>query len=231
MGGEVVALVGKNGSGKSTLASILVALHKPQSGNVTALYDGDRDNGAKSADFYSLKRNIQSQLIQLVPQDSALFDMTVYENVTYSKPDATENEIEKALNLSNANSFISTLKGGMNYCVGRDGCHLSGGQKQRLAIARALLSDSPLLILDEPNKSLDADGQLAVSDLIRTCRNGGEGENKSRGLLLITHRISSLQLADKIGVLKDGAIVESGTYEELSSNKNSELCKLMVDLQ
>lgn len=223
--GEVVALVGKNGSGKSTLASILTALYKPQSGKVNI----SQNDGGKGIDFYSLDRNTQSQLIQLVPQNSALFELSILDNVTYAKPSATKEEVKKALTLSNADGFISNLKGGLNYNVGRNGCHLSGGQKQRITIARALLSNSPLLILDEPLKSLDADGELAVSDLIRTCRND-DGSNR-RGLVLITHRVASLRLVDRIDVLKDGVIAESGTYEELSKNTESELSKLMSDLQ
>jgi len=231
--GQVVALVGKNGCGKSTLASLLVALYRPQSGAVRVYYD-EIDN---NFDLYSLDRKTQSSLIQLVPQNPAFFEMSIRDNVTYASPNATVEEIDHALSLSNSTNFIASLKPqGVNgdgdkldYNVGMDGCNLSAGQRQRLALSRALLSDPPFLIMDEPNTSLDADGKVAVADIVQACRSGSGG--KKRGLLLITHRIESMQLADSIVVLKDGVIVEKGTYSELSVNSNSELCKLMPDLQ
>ena len=105
---------------------------------------------------------------------------------------------------------------------------LSGGQRQRLALARALLSDPCCLILDEPTSAMDVEGENAVTDAVHACRDGDDG--RSRGLLLITHRASTLQIADLIVVLKDGEVVEQGTYEELSENKESELCGLMSEL-
>jgi len=233
--GQVVALVGSNGSGKSTLASLLVGLYRPQSGGV--LIHSDNSDAVNGTDFYSLNRKTQSSLIQLVPQSPALFEMSIRDNVTYASPDATEEEVKRALASSNATDFIANLKqqggdacgSGLEYNVGRDGCNLSAGQRQRLALARALLSDPQFLILDEPNTSLDAEGKIAVSEVVQACRDGGDG--RKRGLLLITHRTESLQLADSIVVLKDGVIVEEGTYADLSVNRNSELCQLMPDLQ
>jgi ABC-type multidrug transport system fused ATPase/permease subunit len=224
--GQVVALAGANGSGKSTLASLLVALYKPQNGVVTV-----NDQEGKETDFYSLDRQTQSSLVQLVPQQPVMFDMSIRKNITYTNPKATEEEIKQALDESNCTTFISKLNDGVEYNVGRNGCKLSGGQRQRLALARALLCDPALLILDEPNSSMDAEGNNAVADAVRNCRTGDADGNNKRGLLLITHRVSSLELADLIVVLKDGKIAEQGTYDDLVNNKESALCQLMPDLQ
>jgi len=222
--GQAVALVGANGSGKSSLANVLVALHKPTSGSIVA------KSASSDVDLMALDRKVQSSLVQLVPQQPVFFDTSIKENVTYSNPSATDDSIEKALQAANCNNFISKLDAGLDYNVGRNGNKLSGGQRQRLALARALLSNPALLILDEPNSSMDAEGENAVSDVVNVCRDGN-ADGVKRGLLLISHRVSSLQLADKIVVLKDGEIVETGSYDELSKNNNSELCQLMPDLQ
>lgn len=223
--GQVIALAGANGSGKSTLASLLVALYKPQNGEI--IVTTSESDSEREIDFFSLDREVKSSLVQLVPQQPALFDMSIRENVTYTNPNATEEELQKALKASNCNGFISKLKGGLEYNVGRNGCKLSGGQRQRLALARSLLCDPALLILDEPNSSMDAEGDNAVADAVKNCRSGSE----KRGLLLITHKVTSLELADLIVVLKDGEIVEQGAYDELVGNKDSTLCQLMPDLQ
>jgi len=215
--GEVVALVGKNGSGKSSMASVIAGLYAPQSGKITLEPGG--------SDFTELDRKSQTSLIQVVPQHPALFDTTIKSNVAYSNPDASDDEIEKAVTIANCDGFISKLDGGLNFLVGRNGTKLSGGQRQRLALARALLSDPCVLILDEPTSALDADGESAVIDAVHACRAGEDGQKN--GLLLITHRASTLQIADLIVVLKDGKIVEKGNYEELSTNKESALCELM----
>ena len=221
--GQVVALVGKNGSGKSTLASLLVALYQAQSGTVVCKTE------TSEVDLNALDRTNQSQIVQLVPQQPALFEMSVWDNVTYTNTAATKEQVEQAMIAANCKNFVSKLTDGAQYNVGRNGCKLSGGQKQRLALARALLSNPALLILDEPNSSMDAEGDTAVCDAVKACRDGSADE--TRGLLLITHRKSSLALADTIVVLKDGVIVERGSYKDLSGNKDSELCQLMPDLQ
>lgn len=222
--GKVVALVGKNGSGKTTMASLIAGLYKPHAGKVTLQPSG--------AEFHDLDRQSQAALVQVVPQHPALFDTSIRTNVTYSNPRATEEEVQKALSLANCNGFISKLEGGSAFRVGRNGMRLSGGQRQRLALARALLSDPCLLILDEPTSALDAEGEGAVADAVQACREGDGGGSgvKSRGLVLITHRASSLQVADVVVVLKDGRIVETGTFDDLTSNKESELCDLMTEL-
>ena len=218
--GKVIALVGKNGSGKTTLGSVIAGLYTPQEGKITLQPSGQ--------DFNELDRTSQTSLIQVVPQHSALFDTTIKANVSYSNPDASDTEIEKALKLANCADFISKLDGGSDFKVGRNGMKLSGGQRQRLALARALLSDPCCLILDEPTSAMDVEGENAVQDAVHACRDGDAGQ--SRGLLLITHRASTLQIADLIVVLKDGKVVEQGTYKQLSKDKESELCELMSEL-
>ena len=222
--GKIIVIVGPNGAGKSSLAKLLVALHKPQSGSVVAKIEGSSD-----MDMNTIDRKIQSSLVQLVPQQPAFFDMSIRDNVTYTNPNATEEDIKQAIKESNCSEFISKLEDGLDHMVGRNGSKLSGGTKQRIALARALLSDPALLILDEPNSSMDADGEKAIADVVAACR-GNNGETK-RGLLLISHRTSALTLADEIVVLKDGEIVEKGLLETLSKDSNSELCQLMPDLQ
>jgi len=218
--GRVIALVGKNGSGKTTLASLIAGLYTPQEGKISL-----KPNGL---DFNELDRKSQTSLVQVVPQHPALFDTSIKANVAYSNPNASDDDINKALEIANCNDFISKLDNGLNHRVGRNGMRLSGGQRQRLALARALLSDPCCLILDEPTSAMDVEGENAVTDAVHACRDGDDGQ--SRGLLLITHRASTLQIADLIVVLKDGEVVEQGTYEELSENKESELCELMSEL-
>jgi len=218
--GKVIALIGKNGSGKTTLGSVIAGLYTPQEGKITLQPGGQ--------DFNELNRKSQTSLIQVVPQHSALFDTTIKANVSYSNPDASDAEIEKALKLANCTDFISKLDGDIEFKVGRNGMKLSGGQRQRLALARALLSEPCCLILDEPTSAMDVEGENAVQDAVHACRDGVAGQ--SRGLLLITHRASTLQIADLIVVLKDGKVVEQGTYKKLTGNKESELCELMSEL-
>jgi len=218
--GEVVVLVGKNGSGKSTLASLLVGLYRPQSGQIIA----------EGVDFYSLNRNTQSQLVQIVPQRPSLFNMSIIDNVKYSNPNATDESVKFALTAANCDEFISKLDGGSSYIVGSNGNKLSGGQQSRISLARSLLTKSCLLILDEPTSSLDGEGENAVTKIIQICRNG-DANNKKRALLLISHRMASLRLADLIVVLKDGQIAEQGSYSELSGDGSSELWKLMAKMK
>jgi len=213
--GKVVCIVGKNGSGKSTIASLLAALYRPQAGNII-LSDGTNYN--------TLDRQQQKQLVQVVPQSPALFNTTIAENVKYSNPSASIEEVQKTMKLANC-EFVSNLEGGLNYCAGPNGDKLSGGQRQRLSIARALLSDPCILVLDEATSALDSEGEGAVADAVEACRT-----KPGRALLLITHRLKTLQLSDEVIVLKDGSIVEKGSFKELSNNKESELCALMPDL-
>lgn len=213
--GKITCIVGKNGSGKTTIASLLAALYKPHSGSIT-LSDG--------TNYHDLDRNMQKNLVQVVPQSPALFNTTVLENVRYSNPSASKSDAQKAMDLANC-EFVAKLEGGLDYLVGPNGCNLSGGQRQRLGIARALLSDPCILVLDEPTSAMDHEGETAVADAVDACR-GSPG----RALLLITHRAKSLELADEVIVLKDGTVVEQGTFQDLKNKKNSAMCELMPDL-
>jgi len=218
--GKVVALVGKNGSGKTTMASVISGLYVPQDGDITLQPSGMA--------FTELDRQSQTSLVQVVPQHPAFFDTSIKANVTYSNPNASDEDIQKALEVANCNDFISKLDGGLDFKVGRNGMKLSGGQRQRLALARALLSSPCILILDEPTSAMDSEGEGAVTDAVHACRDGGDGN--AIGLLLITHRASTLQAADMIVVLKEGEVVEQGTYDELTADKESVLCDLMTEL-
>ena len=217
--GQVVALVGKNGSGKTTIASLLAALYKPKSGSILLPH---------GVDYSSLDRNVQKQLVQVVPQNPALFNTSVLENVKYSCPDATDEQAMKAMKAANCSGFVSMLEGGIHYQVGQNGGKLSGGQRQRIGLARALLSDPACLVLDEPTSSLDAEGHSAVTDAVLACR--GSDKSPGRALLLITHRATSLHVADIILVINNGEIIERGGFQQLSKKRDSELCTLMPDL-
>ncbi|MEW6544037.1 MAG: lipid A export permease/ATP-binding protein MsbA [Nitrospirota bacterium] len=196
--GEVVALVGSSGSGKTTLVSLVPRFYEPTEGAV--LIDGQDVRG------YTL-RSLRAQ-IGIVSQDTVLFDDTVRNNVAYGRVAATEEEIVQAAKAAYAHDFIERLPDGYRTLIGENGVKLSGGERQRLAIARAILRDPPLLILDEATSSLDSESerivQLALSNLM-----------KNRTTLVIAHRLSTVQRADRIVVLDGGRIVEMGTHEEL----------------
>jgi len=249
--GNVVALVGKNGSGKTTISSILAALYKPTSGSTMISL-----NNNITVDYNTLPRDIQKQIVQVVPQNSPMFNMSILDNVKYTNPRSSNEEVERVLQRTNCsrllqskhhhhhhhhqasngqknkkddnNDKITTSLASLQYQVGLNGCKLSAGEKQRLAVARALLSDPMLLVLDEPTSALDEEGETAISDAILSCRQ--ENGRRGRALLLITHNPKSLQLVDHIVVLKDGQVAETGSYEQLTSDKHSTLCSLMPDL-
>jgi ATP-binding cassette subfamily B protein len=221
--GEVVAVVGHNGAGKSTIAMILAGLFKPLSGNILVELGGSSGSTSKIDYAKGLRREEQAKLVQVVPQLPAIFNTTILENVKYSHPVATDDEVSVALKAANAESFVSKLEGGIHYQVGRNGTRLSGGQRQRLGLARALLKSPTFLILDEPASSLDAEGESAVLDAINACR------QSDRSLLVITHSAKTVGLADRVVVLKEGQIVEQGPYSELRA-KRGELFALMPDL-
>jgi ABC-type multidrug transport system fused ATPase/permease subunit len=222
--GEVVAMVGKNGAGKSTIAMILAGMYKPKSGSVLVEHDEASTAERKSYDYVrDLERAEQAKLVQVVPQHPAIFGATILENVKYTRPEATEEEVMEALRAANAEHFVSKLEGGLMYSVGRNGSRLSGGQRQRIGLARALLANPMFLVLDEPASSLDAEGESAIGDAIKACR------ASDRSLLVITHRVKTVMLADRVVVLKEGQVAEQGIFSELQT-KGGELVKLMPDL-
>lgn len=195
---QMVALVGASGAGKTTIASLLLRLHEPTSG--TLLYDG-RDSRE-----YSLSA-LRSQ-IALVPQDIFLFGGTIRENISYGKPGASEEEIIEAARKANALEFINRFPEKLDTVVGERGTQLSGGQRQRIAIARAVLKNPRILILDEATSSLDSESERLVQDALEKLMGG-------RTSLVIAHRLSTVRKADQILVLDRGKLVEAGTHEQL----------------
>jgi subfamily B ATP-binding cassette protein MsbA len=196
--GTMVALVGESGGGKSTLTKLLPRFHDPVTGSV--LWDG---TNLRDASLKSLRRQIA-----LVTQETVLFNDTVRHNISYGRPDATEAQIEEAARVAFAHDFIMELPAGYETVVGERGIFLSGGQRQRLAIARAVLTNAPVLILDEATSALDAESerlvQQALANLIR-----------NRTTIVIAHRLSTVRRADTIVVIEKGRITETGKHTEL----------------
>ncbi len=211
--GEKIALVGPSGSGKSTIISLVLRFYDPQPGEI--LMDG------RSAKDYPLAwlRNQMS----IVPQEALLFGGTIYENIAYGRPDATEAEIMEAAKQAHAHEFIAPFPEGYQTLVGERGVKLSGGQRQRVAIARAILKNPAILILDEATSSLDSESerlvQLALDQLMQ-----------NRTTFMIAHRLATVRRADRILVIQDGRLVESGTHEELSQAANG-LYRHLAELQ
>jgi subfamily B ATP-binding cassette protein MsbA len=196
--GKMVALVGESGGGKSTLTKLLPRFHDPSSGSVC--WD---ETDLRDARVASLRRQIA-----LVTQETVLFNDTVRYNISYGKPDATDEQLRDAARTAFAHDFIMELPKGYDTIIGERGTFLSGGQRQRLAIARALLTDAPVLILDEATSALDAESeqlvQRAIANLIR-----------DRTTIVIAHRLSTVRRADLIVVMEAGRIIEQGTHAEL----------------
>jgi len=196
--GEMIALVGATGAGKTTLLSLLPRFFDPWSGCVRL--DGQ---DLRDVRLRSLRQNIG-----LVLQEPFLFPLSVAENIAYGRPHATAAQIEAAARAARAHDFIARLPEGYRTVVGERGATLSGGERQRLSIARALLLEAPLLILDEPTSALDTETEAALLDAIEKLKG-------SRTIFVIAHRLSTVQRADRIIVLKEGRIVEEGTHAEL----------------
>jgi ABC-type multidrug transport system fused ATPase/permease subunit len=200
--GSVMALVGPTGSGKSTVAQLVAALRAPTTGRV--LVDG--------YDLASLRRREYRRNLAVVPQEIALFVGTIADNIRYACPTASMDEVRRAAKLAHCEEFITRLPAGYATPVGEDGVCLSAGQRQRLAIARALLVDPRILILDEPTSHLDTESEALIQESLRIL--GG-----SRTVLVIAHRLAAVQRADQVLVLAGGAIVERGTHEELMNRR------------
>ncbi len=196
--GETIALVGPSGSGKSTLAGLILRFYDPQEGRI--LIDG------KNSTDYSLTE-LRNQMA-IVPQDVLLFGGNIKENIAYGKPDATIEEIIEAARKANALSFIESFPDKFNTMVGDRGIQLSGGQRQRIAIARAVLKNPAILILDEATSSLDSESEHLVQEALDKLMQG-------RTSFVIAHRLSTIRNADKIIVIENGKVKESGTHDEL----------------
>lgn len=198
--GDQIALVGPSGAGKSTLATLLLRFYEPDSGT---LYFDERP--ARSFPLSQLRRQMA-----FVPQDVILFGGTIRENIAYGKPSATEEEVIAAAKKANAHDFIMKFPEQYNTIVGERGIKLSGGQRQRIAIARAILKDPAILILDEATSSLDSESEQLVQEAL-------ENLMKGRTSFVIAHRLSTVRNADKIVVIDKGIVSEMGTHQQLMS--------------
>jgi len=196
--GQVVALVGSSGSGKTTLTHLLLRFYDPQRGAVRI---GRTD--VRQVALKDLRRQIA-----LVAQETILFNDTIRHNIALGRPGATGAEIETAAKHAYAHDFIIAKPEGYETVVGEKGITLSGGQRQRIAIARAILKDAPILVLDEATNALDAESERAVQAALEKLMVG-------RTTICIAHRLSTIQKADLIVVLEGGRIAESGTHAEL----------------
>ena len=196
--GQKVAVVGPSGSGKSTMAALILQFYNPQEGEI--LFDGN------SSKHYSLT-DIRNQ-VAIVPQDVMLFGGSIMENILYGKLGASKDEVIQAAKRANADQFITSFPEGYETIVGERGVKLSGGQRQRIAIARALLKNPSILILDEATSSLDSESERLVQEAL-------EELMKNRTSIIIAHRLSTIREADKIIVLEKGRIIESGSHKEL----------------
>jgi subfamily B ATP-binding cassette protein MsbA len=210
--GKTVALVGSSGAGKSTLADLVPRFHDVSSGEL--LIDGINIKN------YGLKdlRN----LMGIVTQEPILFNDTIAANIALGNPTATLEDIEKAARIANAHNFISQKEGGYLANIGDRGSKLSGGERQRMTIARAVLKNPPILILDEATSSLDTESERLVQDAINNLM-------KDRTSIVIAHRLSTVRHADEIIVLQKGEIVERGKHEELIAQNG--MYKKLVDMQ
>ena len=197
-GNTMTAFVGHSGAGKSTVINLLPRFYDPQEGSIKI----DNQN-TKEISLKSLRKNLS-----LVSQDVILFDDTIKNNIGYAKKNATQDEIQKACEFAAANEFINDLPKGYDTLIGENGIRLSGGQKQRLSIARAILKESPIILLDEATSSLDAESEEVVQNAIMNL-------TKNKTTLVIAHRLSTIHNADKIFVLKNGNIINSGNHDFL----------------
>jgi len=211
-GGEIVALVGHSGAGKSTILNLIPRFYDPSEGQITI--DGQN---ISETNLFSLRKNIS-----LVSQDIVLFDDTVLANIAYANLNASKNQIDKACVFAAAKEFIENLPQSYETIIGENGVRLSGGQKQRISIARAILKDSPIILLDEATSSLDADSEEKVQNAIMHL-------TKNKTTLVIAHRLSTIIRANKIIVLQNGEVVDVGTHDELL--KKSDVYKNLYSKQ
>ena len=194
----MVGIVGPTGSGKSTLVSLIPRFRDLDGGRI-------KIDGVDISDY--TVHGLRTQ-IGFVLQSTVLLRGTIRDNIAFGRPDATDDEIIEAAKLANADEFIARMPDGYDSLVGDRGSTLSGGQRQRIGIARALIRDNPILILDEPTAALDAESEHLVIQALERLMEG-------RTVITIAHRLSTLRDAHKIIVIKDGVVVEDGTHEEL----------------
>lgn len=212
--GETIALVGPSGAGKTTLCNLLARFYDPSGGYIR--FDG--------VDLRKIDPASYRRLLGIVEQDVFLFDGSVAQNIAYGRRDATPEQIIDAAKVANAHGFITQLDKGYQTLIGERGVRLSGGQKQRLAIARAVLADPLILILDEATSNLDTESEVLIQHSLSKLM-------QQRTCFVIAHRLSTIRGASRIVVLQEGAVAEVGTHEELLSRggRYSELLRLQVD--
>ena len=196
--GEMIAFVGPSGAGKSTVASLLPRFYDVSEGSITI--DGQ--------DIRQVTLNSLREQVGIVPQETVLFNGSVYDNILYGRLDATKEEVEAAAKAANAHNFIMELPNGYQTMLGDRGMNISGGQRQRISIARAILKNPQILILDEATSALDTESERVVQEALDRLMVG-------RTSFVIAHRLSTIKNADKIMVLEKGCLVEQGTHEEL----------------
>jgi len=207
--GQTIAIVGQSGSGKSTIANLIPRFYDVSQGSI-------KIDGINIKDIY--KKDLRN-LIGIVTQDSILFNDSISKNITLSNSEYSDNEIDQASKISNAHEFINKLKNKLESNVGDSGSKLSGGQKQRISIARAVLNNPPLMLLDEATSSLDSESEKLVQEAL-------EELMKNRTSIIIAHRLSTIKNADQILVMHEGEIVESGKHKDLIK-KNGIYSKLI----
>jgi subfamily B ATP-binding cassette protein MsbA len=210
--GKMVALVGPTGAGKTTIVSLLPRFYETSSGQIRI--DG--------TDIRRYRQKSLREQISFVLQETLLFRATVAQNIAYGNPQASHQEIVRAARLANADEFIDRMPDGYETMIGERGVTLSGGQRQRITIARAIIRDSPILILDEPSAGLDAESEKLVFDALENLMQG-------KTSIVIAHRLATVRRADLIFVIDQGRVVEQGTHEELLTN--SGLYSRLYELQ
>jgi ATP-binding cassette subfamily B protein len=199
-----VGIVGVSGSGKTTLTKLLMRFSDIDNGSITI--DGTAINSVTQESLH--------QAISYVPQEPLLFHRTLAENIAYSRPNATMNEIKKAAQSANAMDFITSLPEGFETLVGERGVKLSGGQRQRIAIARAILKDAPILVLDEATSALDSESEKLIQQSL-------ESLMSDRTSIVVAHRLSTIAKLDRIIVMQDGKIIEDGSHADLIKKKGT----------
>jgi subfamily B ATP-binding cassette protein MsbA len=210
--GQTVALVGPSGGGKSTLMDLIPRFHDPKSGNIKIDGHDYRDLTVES---------IRAQM-GTVNQESFLFNDSIFNNIAFAKPDASEEEVIAAAKIANAHEFILNTESGYQTFVGDRGNRLSGGQRQRVCIARAVLANPPIMLLDEATSALDTESEKLVQDALNNLM-------KNRTSIVIAHRLSTIQHADKIVVIDKGTVIETGNHQQLISQNG--LYKRLIDMQ